>query len=538
MRDQVTLELLQPSDDPTLPAITLDPLPTGLVGGQLMEITGTVADGGNPEDADFGILSVVVSYSLDGGATWSVLGEAELFEGELWRYVWFLPQLSGDVDVRAEATNLRGNRDQTAGTTTIGTLLAIHGTVADSYGQPLENAAVVVTGGGLNVATLADNQGSFRFTSVADGLVTGTAYTLTASLDGRTTTRDGLVLTSDSPTLYPVLILDTSPPLTAASPAGGSYPAPQPVELFCSDDRSGCAVTHYTIDGSTPTTSSPLYAGPITVSDTTLQFFSIDQAGNVETVRTETYEVVSVDFADAPDSSIGAPWNYPTRLEDDGARHTIVPGLALGSGVDSELDGHPEPTAAGDDANGTDDEDGVFVPAPLRPAASGTLRIKSLSFGFLDAWLDWNLDGDWLDPGEQIFAGQPLEAGDNDLDLAVPETAVPGLTFARFRLSSTGGLGFDGSAADGEVEDHQIEILDTSCLPPATGDWLVTASCIFTGQATAPADVIVEPGVVLTIEAGAVLEIDLRNHKLLVREEGGVLVKKDGTLRQAGSGQP
>ncbi|MCP3912393.1 MAG: hypothetical protein GY713_15725 [Actinomycetia bacterium] len=41
-----------------------------------------------------------------------------------------------------------------------------------------------------------------------------------------------------------------------------------------------------------------------------------------------------------------------------------------------------------------------------------------------------------------------------------------------------------------------------SCAPPASGDWLVSASCTLTASDTAPGDVIVDPGVVLTIDNG------------------------------------
>ncbi len=50
------------------------------------------------------------------------------------------------------------------------------------------------------------------------------------------------------------------------SPAGGSYTSAQNVSL--SSATSGAEI-RYTIDGSTPTTSSTLYVGPITVSNTT-----------------------------------------------------------------------------------------------------------------------------------------------------------------------------------------------------------------------------------------------------------------------------
>ena len=70
------------------------------------------------------------------------------------------------------------------------------------------------------------------------------------------------------------------------------------------------------------------------------------------------------------------------------------------------------------------------------------------------------------------------------------------------------------------------------CRPPETGNWSLTKSCLFIGRYVAPADILVEPGVVVTIAPGAVLEIDLTAHKVLVRHPGGVLVKQGGTLRQ------
>ncbi len=71
-----------------------------------------------------------------------------------------------------------------------------------------------------------------------------------------------------------------------------------------------------------------------------------------------------------------------------------------------------------------------------------------------------------------------------------------------------------------------------TCTPPATGDWIVTESCTFSGTATAPADVIINPNIVLTISDSAVLNIDFVNHKLLVQENGGVLIIPGGKISQ------
>ncbi len=70
------------------------------------------------------------------------------------------------------------------------------------------------------------------------------------------------------------------------------------------------------------------------------------------------------------------------------------------------------------------------------------------------------------------------------------------------------------------------------CSPPVSGNWTVNESCTFDDIATAPADVIVEPDVVLTISDSAVLNIDFVNHKLLIQEDGGVLIIPGGKISQ------
>jgi hypothetical protein len=86
---------------------------------------------------------------------------------------------------------------------------------------------------------------------------------------------------------------DTTPPITTASPAGGTYSSAQSVTLTCTDSGgSGCDKIYYTTDGSTPTTSSPIYSSPINISvTTTLKFFAKDLAGNSEAVKTQTYTI-------------------------------------------------------------------------------------------------------------------------------------------------------------------------------------------------------------------------------------------------------
>ena len=174
------------------------------------------------------------------------------------------------------------------------------------------------------------------------------------------------------------------------------------------------------------------------------------------------YEHLGNDYGDAP-----AP--YPTTNAEDGARHRVF-GPRLGANRVVEADGTHSATASFDDLNG---EDGVtfgnlFVG---QLAATVTVNVQDAP-GKLDAWIDFDGDGSWDDPGEQIFASQDVVVGDNNLTFDVPSDAVAGITFARFRLSTAGFLAPEGAAADGEVEDYQVSILSP------------TASGLFGGQNT------------------------------------------------------
>ncbi|NOX47742.1 MAG: hypothetical protein GXO89_12275, partial [Chlorobi bacterium] len=142
------------------------------------------------------------------------------------------------------------------------------------------------------------------------------------------------------------------------------------------------------------------------------------------------------DFGDAPESPSGA---YPTTLFHNGARHTIVPGVFLGSQVDFEPDGQPGINADCDDTDCLfpslgDDEDGVGMPSTVSAGATVDLSVTASVAGFLDAWMDFNLLNGWADAGEHIFMDTPLTAGPNALSFVVPANAVPGQSYVRFRF--------------------------------------------------------------------------------------------------------
>lgn len=174
--------------------------------------------------------------------------------------------------------------------------------------------------------------------------------------------------------------------------------------------------------------------------------------------------VLGIDYGDAPDST------YPTLSASDGARHPFDGVLYLGSLVDHDSDGQPTASADGDDLDGSDDEDGVAFTSALRLGFNATLNVTASATGLLNAWVDFNADGDWNDAGEQVFTDTALTAGSNSLQFAVPLDAELGTTFARFRCDSVGGLSPTGLAADGEVEDYALTLEPSAELAVSISD--------------------------------------------------------------------
>lgn len=167
-------------------------------------------------------------------------------------------------------------------------------------------------------------------------------------------------------------------------------------------------------------------------------------------------QTAALDFGDAPSP-------YPTTLKENGAYHAIA-GPKLGSAVDSERDGQPTTAADGDDKNpigAANDEDGVSFLTPLVPGQTAQVQVVfggKFERAFLDAWIDFGIDGSWAEVGDQIFAGQTVTLGTQTFAFAVPSTAKLGTTYARFRINSREKVGFRGSAPDGEVEDYTVTI--------------------------------------------------------------------------------
>jgi hypothetical protein len=160
------------------------------------------------------------------------------------------------------------------------------------------------------------------------------------------------------------------------------------------------------------------------------------------------------DFGDAPDPT------FPTLMANDGARHEIAPGVYLGVQVDADSDGQPNFDASGDDNDGNDDEQGVGYATWFRPGSRSALHVVASTDGYVDAWIDFNGDGSWNEPGDRVYNSVPVITGGHDLpQFTVPTTATPNIqAIIRVRFSTAGGLESWGPASDGEVEDLWVLI--------------------------------------------------------------------------------
>lgn len=177
------------------------------------------------------------------------------------------------------------------------------------------------------------------------------------------------------------------------------------------------------------------------------------------------------------------PFGYPVNIIDDGARHIPTPTMLLGFTVtDQENDGQPGLFASRDNIEGREDEDGIEYLDGYQVYYSGTnpananrdltvyafplggeISLKPLASqtGFINAWVDFNGDGDWDDQNEHIFIDEEVLSGPDytTLSFTVPSDAKVGWTYVRYRFSSNMNLKPTGPAKDGEVEDYLIAIL-------------------------------------------------------------------------------
>lgn len=165
-----------------------------------------------------------------------------------------------------------------------------------------------------------------------------------------------------------------------------------------------------------------------------------------------------LDYGDAPNT-------YSTLSAANGARHTRNGTLFLGTGVTGESNGQPSTTATldlNDDGVTFSPSLGVNYSTVIQAGIQNTVSVESSGSGYINAWIDYNQDGDFNDSGEQILNNQAVSAGTNSINFSTPppNTIIHGTTYARFRLSpaSVTSASPQGLVSGGEVEDYQVNV--------------------------------------------------------------------------------
>lgn len=236
-----------------------------------------------------------------------------------------------------------------------------------------------------------------------------------------------------------------------------------------SANATGFGVT--TVNGGTTCTTAPLAGcGSVRVSGTftRLEFqMDLNTGGAAGTVtaagavdRFNITVSVDEDFGDAPNSYQASPV----------ASH-IIGGLYLGTSVtaDNVAVTNSGALATSPIANATASSDGgdngVAFPTLVRGIASNVDVAVTGTGGRLQGWIDWAGDGNFTTAGDRI-ATDAIDGGAGDADgvangvIRVAVTPPAGTTQttakARFRISTTAGLGINGMAPDGEVEDYEV----------------------------------------------------------------------------------
>ncbi|NUO02185.1 MAG: hypothetical protein HUU01_16385 [Saprospiraceae bacterium] len=175
---------------------------------------------------------------------------------------------------------------------------------------------------------------------------------------------------------------------------------------------------------------------------------------------------IPVDYGDLPSPL------YPTTVANGGPSHLLGTPVYMGTTVDYDLNGNPDPNAGGtgngdDGENGDndpgDDEDGVVKPAMIeagRPAVF-TVNVVTNTTAYIYGFIDWNKDGNFNGTGE-IQSATTSISGPVTLTFTVPLNAVLNMDLgARFRIGTVENevnLPI-GAASNGEVEDCMVSVM-------------------------------------------------------------------------------
>jgi len=190
------------------------------------------------------------------------------------------------------------------------------------------------------------------------------------------------------------------------------------------------------------------YPGPTGIRSTGPSFDALDD--DCKEGARDLYSIPAPDQGDAPGSPY--PW----------ASHQDFGFEWLGSLVDGERERKAD-----------DNDDGVVITWLKEEPLTLRFTVKISTSGeagrydiadpkkvmYLNAWVDWNNDGDWDDTGEKVIDGEKFaEPKELSKEVPVPAGVNPqNIGWARFRLDYGENVGYEEAALYGEVEDYKIK---------------------------------------------------------------------------------
>lgn len=160
-------------------------------------------------------------------------------------------------------------------------------TIATPPGGPYTSAQSVVLTSSVAGSTIYYTTDGTTPTTSSTSYTTPIAISATTTLKFFSSNRE---VAADEPVKSLLYSIDSTPPVTTASLASGSFTSAQSVTLTANEK----ATIFFTLNGATPTVTSPIYSRPIVISSTaTLKFFARDSAGNLENVQQILYTIDS-----------------------------------------------------------------------------------------------------------------------------------------------------------------------------------------------------------------------------------------------------
>jgi hypothetical protein len=227
-------------------------------------------------------------------------------------------------------------------------IIASPATVTVEHGSSGAAAASTIVGGGFDsgVAFAASGQPNGVSVTFSPTSITGAGSSqVTVSVGAGVATGDypiTLAGTSNGVTETTQITLNVTTPTPAATPtfsvAGGAYATNQSVAIT---DSTASSTIYYTTDGTTPTTSSTVYGGPIQVMSTeTIEAIAVASGYSASAVATATYTIPqSFGMSLNPTSmtvAAGASGTSTVTVQDEGGFNGnvsfVCTGLPAGTG--------------------------------------------------------------------------------------------------------------------------------------------------------------------------------------------------------------